>query len=83
MSSSVSCAMVALSPSRYESIRRHEGCDAAFHQITLTTCYYYAVFNAPCVGRLNDEIACTSSGSRSPCEGSVLRVKWRHIITYT
>ena len=38
MSSSAACAVVALPPARNEWIRRHEGCDAAFHQITLTTC---------------------------------------------
>jgi len=40
MSSSTTCAVVALSPTRNKWIRRHEGCDAAFRQITLTTCYY-------------------------------------------
>ena len=39
MSSSAACAVMALSPARNEWIRRHEGCDAAFRQITMTSCF--------------------------------------------
>jgi len=44
MSSSATCAVVALSPARNERIRCHVGCDVAFRQITLTTCLIFHWF---------------------------------------
>jgi len=38
-------AVVALSPAPNDWIRRHEVCDAAFRQITLTTCSVQRTFN--------------------------------------